>query len=149
MTTAIKKAAKSAGIAAFVTDSKNKLETQLNNLTQQGDDAIMLISWDINTDLIFDEHGFLDNPESSITALLLGKADTLERKEFKDKSDEMGLLFQVFIRQLYSDLVTVQLTTNAPITDISYIAVPRYGSGKHSGILAKWKMKTIVSNCDS
>lgn len=147
MTTVIKKAAALAGIAAFVTDSEAKLETQLNALTRQGDDAIMLVSWDINTNLTFDEHGFLDNPESDITALLLGKADTLERKEHKDKSDEMGLLFQVFIKHLRNELVKVQLTTNAPVTSISYIAVPKYGLGKHSGILAKWKMKTVVNNC--
>ena len=148
MTAEIIKAADAVGIAAFVTDSKNKLETQLNNLTRQGDSAIMLVSWDINTSLTFDEHGFLDNPESNITALLLGKPEELSRNEFKDMSDEMGELFQLFIRQLRDDLVQVQVTTNAPITDVSYLAVPKYGSGKHSGVLAKWTMKTGIANCE-
>lgn len=147
MTTAIIKAAKEAGIAAFISDSENKLETQLNTLTRQGDDAIMLVSWDINTTLIFDEHGFLDNPESDITALLLGKTDSLTKDQFQAKSDAMGDLFIKFIKILRDDLVAVQVTTNAPITAISYIAVPKYGMGKHSGILAKWTMKTKIVNC--
>ncbi|MEK0370240.1 MAG: hypothetical protein QQN55_03675 [Nitrosopumilus sp.] len=147
MTTAIEKAAETVGIAAFVTDSENRLETQLNKLTRDIDDPIMLISWDINTNLNFDANGFLDNPLSNIVALLLAKAEDGTRDEQKSKSDEMGLLFQKFIKQLFDDLVLVQTTTNAPITGASYIAVPRYGSGVHSGILAKWTMKSAIVNC--
>jgi len=148
MTASIKKAAETVGIVAFILDSEGRLETQLNNITRDHDDPIMLIGWDINTDLSFDANGFLDNPESDITALLLGKSDDTSKDSMQEKSDEMASLFRLFIKQLFDDLVSVQLSTNDPITAASYIAVPKHGAGKHSGILAKWKMKTSIINCE-
>jgi len=158
----IKDAATAVGIAAVITNSADKIETQLNSLThkeEKGDSEnpntvtrvtdlpIMLISWDIDTELNFNINGNLDNPLSSVTALLMKKADTLEKTVLEDASVEMGSLFQVFIQELYERLVPFQRSSITPITNCTYKLVPRYGMGKHSGVLCKWKMKTQLDVC--
>ena len=158
----IKDAATAVGIAAVITNSTEKIETQLNSLThkeEKGDSKhpntvtkvtdlpIMLISWDIDTELNFNINGTLDNPLSLITALLIKKADTLEKTVLEDASVEMGSLFQVFIQELYERLVPFQRSSITPITNCTYKLVPRYGMGKHSGVLCKWKMKTQLDVC--
>lgn len=158
----IKATATAVGIAAAITNSADKIETQLNSLThkeEKGDSKdpntvtrvtdlpIMLISWDIDTELNFNINGNLDNPLSSVTALLMKKADTLEKTVLEDASVEMGSLFQVFIQELYERLAPFQRSSTTPITNCTYKLVPRYGMGKHSGVLCKWKMKTQLDVC--
>lgn len=143
----IKDSAKAVGIIAFVTNSKEKIETQLNTLTKDTDEPIMLITWDIVTDLSFDEHGFLNNPASNITALLLEKSFDLTKEEMEISAEKMGELFKLFIQDLYQRLIPLQRTRETPITNANYQLVPKYGLGKHSGILSKWRMSSGVSNC--
>lgn len=158
----IKDSAEAVGIALVITNSDTAIETQLNSLThkvEKGDPAnpntvtrvtdlpIMLISWDINTDLTFNAHSFLDNPESKIVALLMKKATDLKKDTLEEASVEMGVLFTQFIQNLYSRLVPYMRTTTTPITGASYKLVPKYGSGKHSGVLGKWNMKIPLDVC--
>jgi hypothetical protein len=107
----------------------------------------MLISWDIDTELNFNVHSFLDNPDSKIVALLMKKATDLKKQTLEDASEEMALLFRQFIQDLYNRLIPYMRTSTTPITGAGYKLVPRYGSGKHSGILARWKMKTGLDVC--
>ena len=143
----IKDSAKAVGISLVVTNSSEKIETQLNSLTHKADSPIMLISWDIDTKLNFNNNGVLDNPLSSITALLMRKADDLEKITLEDAAVEMGSLFQVFIQELYERSIIFQRSSTAPITNCTYKLVPRYGMGKHSGVLCKWEMKTQLDVC--
>jgi hypothetical protein len=143
----IKQSATECGIGTVLTNSEKSIETQLNTLTLAGDIPIMLISWDIDTSLNFDVNGFLENPDSKITALLMTKATDLTKVSMEDASIEMGALFQIFIQNLYLKLIEFQKSNNPPITNVSYLLVPKHGSGKHSGVLCKWNMKTTISVC--
>lgn len=162
MIQSIKDSAAAVGITAVITNSKENLETQLNSLThkdEKGDPAnpnlitratdspLMLISWDIDTTLIFNANGVLNNPLSSIVCLLMKKSGDLKKDTMEDASVEMGELFQVFIQDLYERLIPDARTTMTPITECSYKLVPRYGMGKHSGVLAKWKMINRLDVC--
>lgn len=143
----IKDSAKAVGITAVITNSKEALETQLNSLTNNADSPLMLISWDIDTTLNFSVNSFLDNPDSKIVALLMKKASDLKKNTLEDASVEMGVLFQQFIQDLYNRLVPYMRTTTSPITNCGYKLVPRYGNGKHSGVLARWNMKIGLDVC--
>jgi hypothetical protein len=143
----IKQSATECGIGTVLTNSEKSIETQLNTLTLAGDIPIMLISWDIDTSLNFDVNGFLENPDSKITALLMTKATDLTKVSMEDASIAMGALFQIFIQNLYLKLIEFQKSNNPPITNVSYLLVPKHGSGKHSGVLCKWNMKTTISVC--
>ena len=70
----IKLAAVAVGINAVITNSDERIETQLNSLTKVDDKPLFLISWDIDTVLSFNSNGVLDKPKSKITALLATKA---------------------------------------------------------------------------
>lgn len=143
----IKQAATECGIGLVVSNSDKSIETQLNSLTTADNAPIMLISWDIDTTLSWDENGFLENPESKITALLMSKAIDLTKVSMEDESIRMGSLFQVFIQNLYSKLIPFQKSNIKPISGASYLLVPKHGSGKHSGVLCKWNMRTVISVC--
>lgn len=140
----IKASAEKYGIGAIITNSDAKIETQLNNITRAEDLPIMLISWDITTDLVFDANGFLENPTSPIVALLMTKADTLKKEEMEEAAQRMGNLFVYFIQDLYQSLIPFQKNSTPPITGVSYLNLPVYGMGKHSGVLCKWTMKTGI-----
>lgn len=159
----IKQSAQAVGIALVVSNSEDRIETQLNSLThkvEKGDVndptqvtrltdlPIMLISWDIETQLNFDNNGFLDNPSSSITALLMKKAVDLTKDSLEDASVEMGQLFQIFIQDLWSRLMPLQKSINAPLSQVTYKLVPKYGAGRHSGVLCKWLMRVDIAVCD-
>ena len=140
--------AESVGIVAIVTNSKEQLETQLNRITRDEQDPIMLITWDITTNLNFDINGFLENPSSKIFSLLLSKPEDTTKDEAEKVAVEMGSLFQVFLQALYSTLAPLQRSsTPAPITEASYKLVPQHGAGKHSGVIGEWTMRTSVTNC--
>lgn len=147
MITEIKAAAEAVGIQMVVTNSKTKLETQLNSLTRDGDSPIMLISWDITTTLDFDDNQFLRNPTSQITALLVTKSVDLQKVSMEEAAVSMGNLFREFIIKLASDLDPTLRTSEPSITNCSYQLVPEYGLGKHSGILGRWNMRTALNIC--
>ncbi len=141
----IKESAEKFGIGAVITNSDVKIETQLNNITRAEDLPIMLISWDIVTQLNFDKNGFLQNPVSPITALLMTKAESLKKEDMEEASQRMGNLFIYFIQDLNQRLVPFNKdTTTQPITGASFTNLPVYGMGKHSGVLCNWTMKTGI-----
>ena len=142
----IKEAALEVGISAVFTNSEERIETQLNALTREADSPVFLISWDIDTDLNFDTNGFLENPSSVITALLVKKAESMKKADLEFASQQMGSLFQVFLQKLYDKLIPFQKNSDSPITNATYKLVPAHGAGKHSGALCKWTMKTEISN---
>ena len=143
----IKKAAKTVGIIAIITNSKEKIETQLNRVTRDEMLPIMLVSWDINTNLVFDSNGFLENPSSDIVALLVQKPADISKDEAELTADKMSKLFQKFIQQLYNDIVVLQKSSTPAVSAVSYILVPEHGAGKHAGVLAKWTMRSEISIC--
>jgi hypothetical protein len=158
----IKDSAQAVGIALVISNSEQAIEVQLNSLThkvERGDPAnpstitrgtdlpIMLISWDIDTELNFNSNSFLDNPDSKIVALLMKKASSMQKQTLETASEEMALLFRQFIQDLYNRLIPFMRTSTTPITGAGYKLVPKYGGGKHSGVLARWKMKTGLDVC--
>lgn len=146
--TLITKAAKSVGITAVVTNSSDKLQTQLNRLTDGAELPIMLINWDLTTSAEFDSNGFLENPRTPVTCLLMTKADSASSDEMLDSSDSMKSLFFEFIKALYPLLVPYNRDSSTPpITGASAITVPKHGMGKHSGVLGRWNMISGMDNC--
>lgn len=154
----IRDSALAVGIQLVVTNSTEKIETQLNSLTHKvetgpgvtprlTDLPIMLISWDIDTALVFDENGFLKNPDSKITALLMKKASDLQKQTMEDAAVEMGVLFTQFVNDLSSRLVSDMRTNESPITACTYKLLPAYGMGKHSGVMGKWNLKSKLDVC--
>lgn len=144
----IKSAASDANIAAFISNSTEKIEVQLNNITREEDLPIMLISWDLDVTLTFDENGFLNNPDITVVALLVSKPETLEKSEQEATADKMALLFQSFLSKLYTRLVAVNKTQGSPISGAGYKYVPQHGAGKHSGVLGKFTMKGTITSCN-
>lgn len=143
----IEQAAANVGITAFITNSDERIETQLNRLTGIENLPILLISWDIETNLTFDDHGFLNNPTSSIVCLLMTKAIDTSKNEMEKSAEEMGVLFQRFIQELHSQLIPYQRAGQNPITGANYKLVPNHGAGKHSGVLGRFIMSIEVNNC--
>lgn len=141
----IKQAAIDSGISSVITNSEEKIETQLNSLTKDVNTPIMLISWDIDTDLNFDDNGLLENPLSVITALLMTKASDMKKESMEAGTDSMAFLYQVFLQKLYKILVPLQRSSGSPITEASYKRVPNHGAGKHSGVLCRWTMKSEIN----
>ena len=145
----IKTAATEVGITATVTNSDAKLQVQLNRLKDEADDAMALITWDLTTTLTFDVNGFLQNPTTPVTMLLMSKADSTEKVDRESKAEEMGDLFTSFIQTLRNNLVQYNRNfdnTNL-ITGMGYQLVPAYGLGKHSGVIGRFTMISGLSNC--
>lgn len=140
-------AAEAVGINAFITNSSENIENQLNRLTKEESLPIMLVSWDIDTTLAFDQHGFLQNPKSSIVALLVTKSEDNTKDEYQKSAVAMGDLFEVFIQKLHTILIPFMKTIEPPISGASYKLVPTHGAGKHSGILGKWTMSSDITVC--
>jgi len=135
------------GVNAFITNSNEKIETQLNRLQREETSPTMLVSWDIDVTLAFDANGFLENPQASIVALLVSKPQDLTKEEREQTADEMADLFQSFIKDLHGRMMKYQKQQGSPITNASYKLVPKHGKGQHSGVLARWQMRTDVTNC--
>lgn len=143
----IQESATAVGITAVITNSEQRIETQLNSLTTRAKLPLMLINWDIDTNLNFNEHGLLDNPSAVITALLVKKATGTGKAGKETAADEMGELFQNFIKNLYSRMIPLMTSsTTPPITGATYKRVPSHGAGKHSGVLARWTMRTGIAS---
>ena len=144
----IQQAATICGIGTVITNSEEKIETQLNSLTGREEAPIMLISWDIDTNLNFDVNGFLENPSSNIVALLMKKSPTLVKDDLEASSIEMGALFTKFIKELWDILIPLQRSQNGPISSATYKLVPKHGHGKHSGVLCSWTMRSDLNVCE-
>jgi hypothetical protein len=147
LSTYLTEAADAAGIELLITNSKERIETQLNSLSRESDSPIMLINWDLETTYKFNDNGFLDNPATAVVCLLMKKAEDLSKDELQATAEEMEALFQVFLQKLYSILAPVQRNQNVPITSPSSKNLPAYGMGKHSGILGKFTVSKDISNC--
>lgn len=145
----IKTAAEAVGITAVITNSKEKIETQLNRITRIEDLPLMLVSWDLESTIEFDQHGFLTNPVTNVVVLLMDKAQDASKEEAENTAEEMALLYQKFCRSLYSQLVQYQQVQGQDmLTNISYSLAPQYGLGKHSGVLGRFTMQSqSVDNC--
>lgn len=144
----VKLAAESVGITAVITNSRDKIETQLNRITGIEDLPLMLCSWDFESTITFNEHGDLNNPSTKVVVLLMDKASDTTKDEAESTAEEMGLLFQKFIKALYSQLIPYQKQIGTDIlTDIGYTLAPQHGLGKHSGILGRFTMQTAIANC--
>ena len=141
----IKAAAESVGIVAVVTNSKDRLETQLNSLTREEDAPLMLVSWDMEASIEFGEHGIIKDPYLSITSLLVQKPEELTKESAEDASEEMAQLFFTFLQTLYINLSPLMRDGEQPITQATFQYVPLYGAGKHSGIMAKWRQRKIIT----
>ena len=141
--------AEAVGITAVITNSKEKIETQLNRITGIEDLPLMLISWDMESTIDFDEHGFLTNPVTNVVALLMDKAEDTMKETAEATAEAMGLLYQSFLVKLRNQLIQYQKVQGQDmVTDISYTLVPKHGLGKHSGILGRFTMQSqIVDNC--
>lgn len=145
----IKTAAEAVGITAVITNSKEKIETQLNRITRIEELPLMLVSWDLESTISFDQHGFLTNPITNCVVLLMDKADDSSKEEAENTAEEMALLFQKFCQSLYNQLVKYQQVQGQEmLTDISYSLAPQYGLGKHSGVLGRFTMQSqSIDNC--
>jgi len=144
----IKLAGEEVGITTLVTNSNEKIETQLNRITGFEQLPIMLVSWDLDTSLVFNSNGFLKNPSTKVVCLLMSKAEDTSKDEMEETANEMGVLFQQFCQKLYERLVPYQKEGPENIlTEIGYKLVPKHGAGKHSGIMGRFTMATEIINC--
>lgn len=145
----IRSTAKEVGITAVITNSASRLESQLNRNTDLSDLPMMLINWDLTTNYEFNEHGFLNNPQTPVTCLLMSKADDIDTpSQYEETAELMQDLFTVFIQKLYLNLTSIQTNSATPaITSASSILVPKHGLGKHSGVVGRWTMKSEITNC--
>lgn len=141
-------AATAVGITTFVTNSRERIETQLNSLTKAGDLPIMLVSWDITTELVFNVHGDLQNPTADIVALLVDKPEDLAKDTQMETAEAMGTLFTKFIQRLYSDSIKYMMdNTIPPVNNVSYKLAPKHGAGMHSGVLGKFTLSNEIVRC--
>lgn len=144
----IESAATSVGITTFITNSTEKIETQLNRLTRLEDLPIMLISWDYDVTLAFNVNGFLDNPTANIVCLLMDKAEDTSKIEAEETSKRMGSLYKKFIIKLDELLTPITLRADrGTVWGITYKHVPKHGAGVHSGVLGRFTMIDRVVNC--
>lgn len=144
----IKSAAESVGITAVITNSTEKIEVQLNRLTGQEDLPLMLVSWDLDISLQFNENGFLNNPKAKVVCLLMNKPEDTTKSEAEDMSVEMFYLYNDFIQAL-RDILSPKLVNYAdqPIQDIGAKLIPVHGLGKHSGVMGRFTMTIGITNC--
>lgn len=140
-------AASSVGITAFITNSAERIETQLNRITSIDQLPAMLVSWDIQTELNINRHGFLDNPSSKIVCLLMDKASDTTKVQAEVTAEEMAELYKLFIVALNTLLTQYQTETGPSLSGVGYTLAPMYGAGKHSGVLGRFTMKSAITNC--
>jgi hypothetical protein len=144
----LKAAAEEVGFSIIIATSDRNINDQLNRIVREADLPLALVSWDLDINVSFDNNGLMNNPTTSVTLLLIDKAESLEKIELEEKAEEMGDLFIRFIKNAKNYMTTNTNVKEQPITDISFTYVPSYGSGKHSGVLAKFTMQLpIPSEC--
>jgi hypothetical protein len=144
----IEKAAENVGITAIVTNSTEKIEVQLNKISNLEDMPLMLISWDLDVNVEFNENGFLNNPVVDVICLLMTKPEVLSKDEMETSAEEMYYLYLEFIQEL-RDILSPLLVNyqEQPLTGIGCKIVPKHGLGKHSGVMGRFSMITSISNC--
>lgn len=142
---ALKAAAKSVGVSAFITDSDRGIDTQLTRITKVEQLPIMLISWDMERDLSFDSNGFLNPSGVKVVCLLLTKPETMEKDEAEESAEKMGILFEQFLQHLYSSQSSIVRPPTSPITGANYKLLPWYGIAKHSGVLGRFTVGVPTS----
>jgi hypothetical protein len=148
MLTDLKAAAVQAGFNLIIAESDKNIDNQLNRIVRTEQLPLALSSWDLNVNVTFDENGFLQNPTTQVTMLLVDKALTLEKIDLEEKAEETGVLFIKFIRILKTYMLANTNVKEDPITDISFVYVPSYGPSKHSGVLGKFTMQLgLDSEC--
>ena len=144
----LKAAAEEVGFSIIIATSDRNINDQLNRIVREADLPLALVSWDLDINVSFDNNGLMNNPTTSVTLLLIDKAESLEKIELEEKAEQMGDLFIRFIKNAKNYMTTNTNVKEQPITDISFTYVPSYGSGKHSGVLAKFTMQLpIPSEC--
>ena len=141
MLTELKAAAEEVGFSIIIATSDRNIQDQLNRITRTESLPLALVSWDLDVNIAFDDNGLMNNPTTSVTLLLIDKAESLEKIELEQKAEEMGDLFIKFIKNAKDYMTTNTNVKEQPITGISFTYVPSYGSGKHSGVLAKFTMQ--------
>ena len=99
MLTDLKAAAVQAGFNLIIAESDKNIDNQLNRIVRTEQLPLALSSWDLNVNVTFDENGFLKNPTTQVTMLLVDKALTLEKIDLEEKAEETGVLFIKFILQ--------------------------------------------------
>jgi len=137
----LKAAAEEVGFSIIIATSDRNIQDQLTTITRTESLPLALVSWDLDVNIEFDDNGLMNNPTTSVTLLLIDKAESLEKIELEEKAEEMGELFIRFIKNAKNYMTTNTNVKEQPITDISFTYVPSYGSGKHSGVLAKFTMQ--------
>ena len=140
--------AEEVGIIAIELNSEEQLDVQLNNLTRDSDEPIMLISWDYSTSITFNNYGLLNNPITDFNCLLMGKAKQNIAEQKRDIAEQMGLLFQLFLQNLRHRLLDYRSGQVEPLTNAGWINLPSYGRGLHSGVQGRWSMISKAANCD-
>ena len=109
---------------------------------------IALVNWDLQTDINFDSDGFLDNPSTNVTMLLMDKSETRDYSDMIDKSEEIGDLFVQFIQVLNNALRQFNRKGENAVSGANYTIVPKHGAGYHSGVIATFNLKTPIRRCD-
>ncbi len=144
----IKTAAEAVGITAVITNSSERIETQLNRIARLEEFPMMLVSWDLQTSYDFDSHGFLKNPTTDVTVLLMDKSVDNSKEEAENTAEEMEVLYRSFIIKLREGLLPHQQNINiSPVFSITSKLAPIYGVGKHSGIVGSFTMSLAIDNC--
>jgi len=144
----LKAAAEEVGFSIIIATSDRNINDQLNRIVREADLPLALCSWDLDVSVSFNENGLMDNPTTTVTLLLIDKAETLEKIDLEEKAEEMGDLFIRFIKNAKDYMTTNTNVKEQPITNASFTYVPSYGSGKHSGVLGKFTMQLpIPSEC--
>ena len=137
----LKAAAEEVGFSIIIATSDRNINDQLNRIVREADLPLALVSWDLDVNITFDNNGLMNNPTTTVTLLLIDKAESLEKIELEEKAEEMGDLFIRFIKNAKDYMTTNTNVKEQPITNISFTYVPSYGSGKHSGVLGKFTMQ--------
>ena len=137
----LKAAAEEVGFSIIIATSDRNINDQLNRIVREGELPLALVSWDLDVNVTFNENGLMNNPTTNVTLLLIDKANSLEKIELEKKAEEMGDLFIRFIKNAKNYMTTNTNVKENPISGISFTYVPSYGSGKHSGVLAKFTMQ--------
>lgn len=141
----IREAASGVGVQTVITNSNEALETQLRRLNKEINSPTLLISWDMDKALSFNDNGYLNDPKVSIVSLLLSKPEDLTKEEAEKVAEEMGAVFEKFLSGLYQLQSVLIQNPKETITSASYKLLPRYGIHKHAGVLGKFTVADSVS----
>jgi len=85
MLTELKAAAKEVGFGIVIATSDKNIQDQLNRIVREEELPLALVSWDLDVNVTFSENGLMDNPTTTITLLLIDKANSLEQSGRKKK----------------------------------------------------------------